>query len=206
VRAVDLDATTRELMAPVCRGCIWWQSSTADDADSSSTEARDDLRAAWEREVLATAGLFGRMLIGDDGAVGWMHAAPDRLLPRLRDLPAGPPPGEAWLLTCAYFHDEEFLSGFQTLLHDLIAALKRRNVKVLEAYALRDPTGDDRFRGYLREANLFNAGVLKGSGFRRVASAGAVGRYRLELATLVAAPRRKAAQEKLSTRPATLPT
>jgi hypothetical protein len=220
VRAVDLDAATRALMAPVCRDCTWWQSpapastvpaqpaSPPRSADEAPTGVADHgLRPAWEQEVLAVAGLFGRLLTGDDGeAVGWMHAAPCRLLPRVADLPAGRPAPDTWLLTCAYFHDEEFLAGFQRLLHDLINALRRRDVATIEAYGLRSQDAGDRFRGYLREVNLFNAGVLEGSGFHRVATAGVVGRYRLETRTLLSAPRHAMAPESLATRPATIPT
>lgn len=157
--------------------------------------------------MLAVAGFFGRLLKDDDGeALGWMQVSPCRLLPRVADLPAGHPAPDTWLLTCAYFHDEEFLAGFQRLLHDLIAALWRRDVATIEAYGLRDGDSGDRFRGYLREVNLFNAGVLEGSGFHRVATAGAVGRYRLETKTLLSAPRYATAPETLATRPATLPT
>lgn len=214
MRAVDLDGATRALMAPVCRDCVWWQSPApligapaAPGGDAAPAAGDTGLRLAWEHDVLAVAGLFGRLLTGDDGeAVGWMQAAPCRFVPRAAGLPAGRPEGDTWILTCAYFHDERFLAGFQRLLHDLIAELRRRHVAVIEAYGLASHDGEDRFRGYLREVNLFNAGVLEGSGFRRIAAAGAVGRYRIETETLVSVPRRAPATEALAARPATLPT
>ena len=57
----------------------------------------------------------------------------------------------------------------------------------------------------MRELNLFNAQVLEGSGFSRVRTAGHVGRYRLELETLVAVPRRRRAAEQAGPAPATIP-
>lgn len=188
MRVIDLDATSRELMAPLCRRCTWWQ--TAPTPSVPEQPAGDEkARLDWENAVESQAGMFGRLLLESGSTVGWMQAAPSRLVPRMRGLPAGSSPPDAFLLTCTYFYDDEYLSGFQTLLHDLVSALKHRDVAALEAYALRDLRPGDRSRGYLRDVNLFNAAVLKGSGFHRVAGSGNVGRYRIDLATLVDAPR-----------------
>ena len=67
--------------------------------------------------------------------------------------------------------------------------LKARDVDALEAFALSPTRLEDRFRGYLRERNLFNHETLEGAGFRPVKLAGDVVRYRLDLAALVAVPR-----------------
>ncbi len=122
-----------------------------------------------------------------------MHVAATRLTPRARTLPAGPPSADAYLLTCAYFYDEEFLHGFRLLLQELEAALKHRKVAALEAFGLRHARGEDAFRGYERDLNLFNPDVLEGGGFRRVQEKGEVARFRLDLAALIEAPRYSAA-------------
>ena len=153
--------------------------------------AEPTVRRDWEAEVEAEAGMFGRALLDGGAVLGWMQAAPAALV--RRDLPTGPPSADSYLLACAFFYDEQFLPGFQMLLQDVVAALKLRRIVALEAYALRDPSPDDRFTGYLRELNLFNAPVLEGCGFSRLRTAGHVGRYRLELETLIAAPRRSRA-------------
>jgi hypothetical protein len=190
VRAVDLTSTTRDLLGPVCRDCVWWQSLPG-EANAP------DLRSAWENEVQAEAGFFGRALVDGDAVIGWMHAAASRLTPRARCLPAGPPSADAYLLTCAYFYDEDYLRGFQFLLQELEAALKHRRVKALEAFGLRRTRPGDSFRGYIRELNLFHPEVLEGSGFRQVQAKGEIARFRLELATLVVAPRYSVARERL---------
>jgi hypothetical protein len=92
-------------------------------------------------------------------------------------------------MTCAFFYDDEFLRGFLWLLQELQAALKQRRASAVEAFALHPTAAADRFRGYMRERNLFNHEVLEGSGFRSMRRLGDVRLYRLELATLVAAPR-----------------
>jgi hypothetical protein len=183
VRALDLNATTRDLLAPVCRDCTWWQ------ADVTPGDGAD-ARTWWEGAVENEAGLFGRALLDGEAVIGWMQAAPAGLVPRARRLPAGPPSADAWLLVCAYFYDEEFLGGFQQLLLELEAALKHRRISALEAFALRGARPGLPVRGYLRGQNLFNAEVLEGSGFRAVCSSREIARYRLDLATVVAAPRR----------------
>ncbi len=69
------------------------------------------------------------------------------------------------------------------------------DVPALEAFALRRTVPSDRFRGYLRAANLFNAEVLEGGGFRAVARCGDVARYRVELCNVVAVPRHSRVRE-----------
>jgi len=188
LRALDLNAATRDLLAPVCRTCTWWQADVP-------CPPGDDTRLWWERAVENEAGLFGRALLDGEAVIGWIQAAPGALVPRARRLPAGPPSSDAWLLTCAYFYDEEFVGGFQQLLLEIEAALKHRRVSALEAFALRRRRSGDRFCGYLRGLNLFHPEVLEGSGFRPVCVCGEVARYRLDLATVIAAPRHSRALE-----------
>jgi hypothetical protein len=200
VNGVDLNGASRDLLPTVCSSCTWWQQSPGDPGPAP--------RGEWEAAVDAEAGMFGRALLEGRAVLGWMQAAPGALVPRAQRLPAGPPSVDAYLLTCAYFYDEQFLPGFQSLLQDLIAALKHRHVVALEAYGLRSPQPEERFMGYLREMNLFNGHVLEGSGFARVRSAGLVARYRLELETLIATARRSrvaAEQQQQASSPATQP-
>lgn len=182
MRALDLNGSTRDVLAPVCRSCTWWQAEVP-------CRPGEDPRRWWEDAVEAEAGLFGRALLEGGAVIGWMQAAPAALVPRARRLPAGPPSPDAWLLTCAYFYDEEFVGGFQQLLLELEAALKHRRVSALEAYGLRRTRSGDPFCGYVRAANLFHPEVLEGSGFRPLCVCGEVARYRLDLATVIAAPR-----------------
>jgi len=149
----------------------------------------DDPRLRWESAVESEAGLFGRALLDGEAVIGWIQTAPADLVPQARRLPAGPPSADAWLLTCAYFYDEEFVGGFQALLLEIEAALKHRRVSALEAFAPRRTRPEDPFCGYLRALNLFHPEVLEGSGFRPVCVSGEVARYRLDLATVIAVPR-----------------
>lgn len=199
MNCVDLNAASRDLLPQDCAACTWWQQAIPAAADPT-------VRRDWEADVEAEAGMFGRALLDAGAVLGWMQAAPAALV--RRDLPTGPPSADSYLLACAFFYDEQFLPGFQMLLQDVVAALKLRRIVALESYALRDPSPDDRFTGYLRELNLFNAPVLEGCGFSRLRTAGHVGRYRLELETLIAAPRRSRAAEQaeeIPAAPATIP-
>jgi hypothetical protein len=198
LRAVDVHVASREILAPVCRDCAWWQTARG-------RESAADLRAVWERQVEDETGFFARALLDGDDVIGWMHVAPALLVPRALHLPSGPPSNDAYLLTCAYFYDEEFLIGFQHLLQEIEYALKARDVPALEAFALHAVDPDDRFRGYLREFNLFNPQVLEGNGFRRVRVSRGVDRLRLDLATLISVPRAQRAHEAVQPAPATQP-
>lgn len=197
MRTLDLDTTTRDLLAPCCDACTWWQRP-----DRRCSVDRN----AWEHAVEFEVGLFGKVLLDhDDAVLGTLQAAPTGLLPYAWSLPGGPPSADAWLLTCAFLYDDEFLPGFHRLLQDLEATLKQHRVSTVEAYALRPTSADDRFRGYLRDQNLFNHEVLEGSGFRSVRGCGDVHLYRLELATLVASPRWARLVERLEGLPAAQP-
>jgi hypothetical protein len=190
VRAIDLTTASRDLLAPCCATCTWWLARPGG-------EAAPGIRAHWERAAESEAGFFGKALVDGEAVIGWMHAASARLTPRARCLPAGPPLPDAYVLTCAYFYDEEYLHGFRFLLQEIEAALKHRNVRGLEAFGLRHTRADDAFRGYLRGLNLFNPDVLEGGGFRRVQEKGEVARFRLDLAALVEAPRHSMAWERV---------
>ena len=198
MRAIDLTYASSDLLAPCCATCTWWLTRPG-------LEAGPGLRREWQHEAEAEAGFFGRALLDRDAVIGWMHVAASRLTPRARTLPAGPPSADAYLLTCAYFYDEEYLHGFRLLLQEIEAALKHRKVAALEAFGLRHPRGDDAFRGYVRELNLFNPDVLEGGGFKRVQEKGEVARFRLDLAALVEAPRRSAAWEQVTAPAGTQP-
>ena len=190
MRAIDLSSGTRDLLAPVCSGCTWWQTLPG---DAGGVQTRLD----WEHEADGEAGFFGRALLEDDAVGGWMHAAAARLVRRAHALPAGPPSPDAYVLTCSYFYDEDYLRGFQFLLQELEASLKHRRVAALEAFGLRRKGQVDPFRGYIRELNLFHPEVLEGSGFRQIQVKGEVARYRLDLSTLVASARRSVAWEEV---------
>jgi hypothetical protein len=198
VRALDLTVASSDLLAPCCATCSWWLTRPG-------ITAGPGLRREWEREAEAEAGFFGRALLEGDAVIGWMHVAAARLTPRARALPAGPPSPDAYLLTCAYFYDEEYLHGFRFLLQEIEAALKHRRVVALEAFGLRRARDDDAFRGYLRELNLFNPDVLEGGGFRQVQEKGEVARFRLDLAALIEAPRRSVAWEHVTAPAGTQP-
>ena len=198
MRAIDLTSATRDLLAPVCESCVWWQTVPGAPAPAG-------LRRSWEQEADAEAGYFGRALLEGDAVIGWMHTAASRLVPRARYLPAGPPSADCYVLTCSYFYDEEYLRGFQFLLQEIEASLKHRRIAALEAFGLRRSRPGDAFRGYNRELNLFHPEILEGSGFRALQVKGEVARFRLDLGALVEAPRHSVAWERLESGAAAQP-
>ena len=190
VRAVDLNTGTRDLLAPVLQRLHL----VADPA--RAPPAGMQTRPTGSARSRARPGFFGRALL--DGRRGHrLDARRRRPAGAARPPPAGRPAvADAYVLTCSYFYDEEYLRGFQFLLQELEASLKHRRVAALEAFGLRRKGQADPFRGYIRELNLFHPEVLEGSGFRQVQVKGEVARYRLDLATLVASARRSVAWER----------
>ncbi len=55
LRAVDVHGASRETLAPVCRDCVWWQTSRGRQSGA-------DLRRVWEQRVEDEAGFFARAL------------------------------------------------------------------------------------------------------------------------------------------------
>ncbi len=201
VRCVDLNSASRELLPALLRRLHLV-------ADLCRRRGARPRGATGSASVEAEAGMFGRALLEGDDVIGWMQAAPAALVPRARRLPAGPPSTDAWLLTCAYFYDEEFLPGFQTLLQDVVAALKHRRrrrtrgLRPARTAAARRPLQ----RLPARLQPLQRPGARRQRLRSCVRGAGIVARYRLELETLIAVPRRsRATAEKTKPAPATQP-
>ncbi len=99
VMATRLSGLTRGTVgsAPgVCRDCVWWQSR------GHKTASKERWMARAEEEW----GEWGSVYFDDDGRVlGSMQYGPSHLFPRAHDLPAGPPSGDAVLVTCSYLAD-----------------------------------------------------------------------------------------------------
>ena len=104
MNVVDVTPSSRDLMAPVCRSCAWWQHTPGSARRNRGRDAQDDaaleadrrVRMDWERRVDRTVGLFGKALVDEDAVLGWMQAAPSSQVPRARSLPAGPPSADAF--------------------------------------------------------------------------------------------------------------
>ena len=138
VRAIDLTAASSDLLAPCCADLrLVAGAGPASTAGPGRARRRGSVRPRRE------AGFFGRALVDGDAVLGWMQVAAVAPRAARRCLPAGPPSADAYLLTCSYLYDEEYLHGFRFLLQELEAELKRRKVAALEAFGLRRTRGDD---------------------------------------------------------------
>ncbi len=111
-------------------------------------------------------------------------AGPAPLFPRAYELPAGPPSGDALLVTCAYLVDESSPWVLQSLFLAAIGEARDRGAALIEAFAYRYPEGESAYERFRVHKTVFPADFLEDFGFRIVRSAGRVGLARLELGGL----------------------
>src|SRR5918999_3543222 len=92
-KITGLTGATLPTAPSVCHGCVWWQSPPGGNVD----------KARWIERAEEDWGAWGTVYYDDDGRVlGSMQYGPVEFFPRAARLPAGPPSGDAVLVTCAY--------------------------------------------------------------------------------------------------------
>jgi hypothetical protein len=167
-------ATLRSAPA-VCHGCVWWQSRGRRGVD----------KRRWIEKAESEWGAWGSVYYDDDGRVlGSMQYGPATLFPRADDLPAGPPSGDAVLVTCAYLVDRGSPWVLQSLFLAAIGEAKDRGAKALEAFAYRYPEGESAYERFTVHKTVFPRDFLADFGFRTIRAEGRVELARLELGGL----------------------
>lgn len=128
--AVHCDAND----AGVCRCVAWWV-STWDGWSERTAEQNRKLRD----ELCARGEYDGYILYVDRQPAGWVQVGPrDRLAKLVSDYQLEPDP-EAWAITCFLIVPKHRDKGLTTyMLHQLIADLRRRGVKRVEAFPRPD--------------------------------------------------------------------
>ena len=174
-RVVGLTRVTLEDVAPVCRGCVWWQSR------GNRTASKD----RWIDKIEGDWGEWGTVYYGDDGQVlGSMQYGPATLFPLAQDLPAGPPSDDAVLVTCAYLAGGAAQWVEKSLFLAAIGEARDKGAKALEAFAYRYAEGVSTFDRFVVHRTVFPRDFLADFGFEIVRFAGRVGLSRLELGGL----------------------
>jgi len=130
-------------------------------------------------------GAWGTIYRDDDGRVlGSMQYGPAHLFPRAADLPAGPPSGDAVLVTCAYLLSESQPWVEQSLFLAAIGEARDKGAHALEAFAYRYREGASPADRFLVHRTVFPHDFLSDFGFRTLRSAGRIELTRLELGGL----------------------
>jgi hypothetical protein len=175
-RLRGLTGATLPSAPTVCHDCVFWQSRAG----------RRTSKRKWIEKAEDDWGAWGTLYQDDDGRVlGSMQYGPSELFPRAEELPAGPPSGDAVLITCAYLVEGSAQWVMQSLFLAAIADVRERGGKALEAFAYRYPEGESTEERFLVHRTVFPSDFLADFGFRTVRRLGRVELARLELGGLV---------------------
>jgi len=175
-RVTGLTALTLQDAPGVCHDCVWWQSREGRSAD----------KAKWIERAETDWGPWGTVYYDADGRVlGSMQYGPSELFPRAVELPAGPPSGDAVLVTCAYLVEQSSPWVLQSLFLAAIGDARDKGAKALETFAYRYAEGESQYERFQVHKTIFPADFLADFGFRTVRSAGFVELARLEFGGLV---------------------
>ena len=174
-RVTGLTGATLETTPTVCHECVWWQSRS-----ERKTEKR-----RWIEKAEDDWGAWGAVYHDDDGRLlGSMQFGPGRLFPRAAELPAGPPSGDAVLITCAYLVEPSTPWVMQSLFLTAIGEARERHAAALEAFAYRYAEGESAYERFEVHRTVFPRDFLADFGFRTLRVQGRVELCRLELGGL----------------------
>ena len=175
-RIVGLTGATLETAPAVCHECIFWQ--------TPSNRAID--KRKWIRGTEEEWGAWGTVYYDDDGRLlGSMQYGPSDLFPRAAELPAGPPSGDAVLVTCAYLVELSKPWVMQSLFLTAIGEARDRGARALEAFAYRYDANDSAFERFQVHKTIFPRDFLADFGFTTVRMHGRVELARLEFGGLL---------------------
>jgi hypothetical protein len=170
-----LTGATLATAPAVCHECVWWQSKPGRSVD----------KGRWIERAEGEWGAWGTVYYDGDGSLlGSMQYGPAALFPRAADLPAGPPSGDAVLVTCAYVLDRATPWVMQSLFLAAIGDARDKGARGLEAFAYRYPEGESAYERFLVHRTVFPRDFLSDFGFLTVRAQGRVELARLELGGL----------------------
>jgi len=171
-------ATVADAPLP-CRGCMWWQTRPGG-------QPGDRLR--WAHDVEDDFGPWGKLYLDDGRVVGLIQYGPSDRFARARTLPAGPPSGDAVLVTCAYLTDAQSPWALQSLFLAAIGECRTRGLPALETFGYRYPADEGFATRFLGHRTIFPADFLHDLGFHPQRTAGRVTLERLDLRAIEAVP------------------
>ena len=177
-RLVGLTGATLPSAPVVCHDCVWWQSRASRGAG----------KERWIERVESEWGAWGTVYVDEQGrTLGSIQYGPASAFPRAAELPAGPPSGDAVLVTCAYLVDSSSPWVLQSLFLAAIGEARERKVRALEAFSYRfaEGEGESVAERFLLHRTIFPRAFLSDFGFRPIRAAGRVELARLDLGGIV---------------------
>lgn len=163
---------------PPCVDCVFWQ----------SRRGRAPSKERWAERIEDAWGYWGTLYHGDgDRVLGFVQFGPADQFPRAFELPAGPPSGDAILVTCAYLVDQSAPWVMQSLFLSAIGDARDHGAKAIEAFGYRYEEGESAYERFLVHRTVFPSDFLSDFGFFPLRAEGRVELARLELGGLVPA-------------------
>ena len=144
-------------------------------------------KGKWAERIEDDWGPWGTLYFdaGDgDRLLGFIQFGPAGQFPRAAELPAGPPSGDAVLITCAYLLDLTAPWAMQSLFLSAIGEARDKGAKAIETFAYRYPEGETPYERFLVHRTIFPSDFLADFGFYPVRWEGEVALARLELGGL----------------------
>jgi hypothetical protein len=177
-----LTGATLSQAPPVCGDCVFWQSRTG----------RSIEKPRWIERVEDEWGAWGTLYVEDGGRLlGSIQYGPAEAFPRALELPAGPPSGDAALVTCAYLVEPSSPWVMQSLFLAAIGEARDRKIRAIEAFGYHYGEGQSAYERFLVHRTVFPDDFLADLGFVPRREAGPVELARLELGGLVPAEERR---------------
>jgi hypothetical protein len=174
-RVAGLTGASLETAPEVCRDCVWWQSRPGKRAD----------KRRWIEKAETEWGPWGTVYYEADGRLlGSMQYGPAELFPRAAELPAGPPSGDAVLVTCAYLVDVSTPWVIQSLFLAAIGDARDKGAGALETFAYDYREHESPYERFLVHKTIFPRDFLSDLGFIAVRRVGRVELARLEFGGL----------------------
>jgi hypothetical protein len=174
-QVTGLTGATLQRAPSVCHECVWWQSRAGQTAEKDR----------WRERAESEWGAWGTLYVDGDGhLLGSMQYGPGLLFPRAAELPAGPPSGDAVLVTCAYLADPSTPWVMQSLFLAAIGDARDRGAAALETFAYSYREGESLYERFLVHRTVFPRDFLADLGFRTVRSAGRIELVRLDFGGL----------------------
>jgi hypothetical protein len=159
-----------------CVGCTWWQARPFGRAVD---------KRRWIGDVEDDFGPWGKLYREGERLVAFLQYGPADAFGRAVDLPAGPPSGDAVLVTCSFLLDVASPWALQSLFLACIGEARDGGHPAIEAFAHRYDESEDFRARFLRHRTVFPRDFLADFGFRTLRRDGRIELMRLELGGIV---------------------
>lgn len=118
-----------------CKCCLYWQTSGDFTEKTLKPEIEQEKRELFNT-VTKEFGDCMKIAYLDSIPVGFMHYAPPRFFPNVKEYESGPPSDDAVFIACLYIVQDVRGNGYgSTLLKELITELRRGGYKAVETFA-----------------------------------------------------------------------